>query len=428
MIPSLKGIVGRARTLRQSKAIWSLTDQGIVSLGNFFTNILLARNLPQVDYGNYLLIYGVIIFLNSIHTSIIVYPLSVKGSVADIAELRKLSANYLVFTSLLALICSIGVLGSALAIGKSHVVPLAVAALLFWQMQETVRRALMSHLRYSEAVWGDGLSYVGQAMLVLFLAQKGWLSIESTFFVIALTSALAALVQSLQLQLKSIDSQSLWNTARVSWNLGKWNLLGSITAIANIHATPWILAIYHGTGETAAVQAVINILGASNPVIVSTNNLVVPSVAKANLDGGMKAVKQVALKYTIQGGLLLFPFFGLLGLFPRQVLELMYGSNSPYLNLDNVLRLFVLAYTLLYLSQIPSGILGGLEKTKSAFIGQMGSVTSSLLIGIPLIVQMGAFGAGISSILAAFFRIFINVLQIQKIQIDKTKSTSDLKK
>jgi O-antigen/teichoic acid export membrane protein len=418
----LKKLVIRIGDFSRNKSIWSFTDQGIISLGNFCTNILLARNLPQADYGSYLLIYGALIFLTGTHAALIVYPLSVKGAVADSSELRRLSVHYLLFTTLLTFVSSALVFGVTVAVGKSYVAPIAIIALLFWEIQETVRRALMSHLRHQEATWGDGLSYIGQAVLVWLLAQKGWLSMESAFFVIALTSAVAAALQMFQLQLKNINLEGIWKTAKDGWNLGKWNLIGNLTTVINIHATPWVLAIFHGKEATAAVQAVINILGASNPVIFSINNLMVPSIAKANLEGGMKSVNRVTFKYALQGGLILFPLYLSLALFPRKILELMYGINSPYLNLDNVLRLYVLAYTILYLSQIPSAILAGLEKSKSAFMGQIGTVASALFIGIPLIITMSTTGAAISSIFSNIARILINSLQVQKLQISRNKN------
>lgn len=416
MKSSLKKIIKRVITLSKSRVAGSFFDQGIVSLGNFLTNMLLGRYLSQDDYGSFVLINNsIFLFLNSIHNSLVVYPLSVKGSVVDRAELSKLTTNYSIFTTILAAVCSVILLSAMISLQKLYIFPVATCALVLWQIQETLRRALIAHLRYEEVIWGDGLSYLGQAGAVWFLAQMGWLSFETTFLAIALTSAIAALVQALQIQLKTQTLQSLSNTITTSWSLGKWFLFGSITATITQHSTPWILAIFHDKKTTATVQALTNIVGVSNPIISSTTSLMIPTVAKANQEGGMKAVKSAVIKYSLPGFILLIPFFTILVLYPKTILAFIYGSTSPYVTANNtniLLQLLVLSQLILYVTQIPSSILAGLEKSKSAFLGQIGSILSSLLIGIPSIVKLGDFGVIISSISANIMRMSINSYQI----------------
>lgn len=426
MVTLIRGIFKRVHGLTQKKSIWSLTDQGIVSLGNFLTNILLARNLPPSDYGIYLLIYGVQIFLtNGIHGYIITYPISVKGSVVERSQLSIIATNYLVLTVFLAVPFSMAIFGGVFAAtGKFELAPLALLAMFCSQIQETVRRSLMSHLLHSQAVWGDGLSYLGQALSVSLLVQGGFLSIKTTFVVLALTSLLAAVIQAFQLKLKPIVWSEVWNSAKIGWNLGKWYLLSNLISIVNIQATPWILAIFHGIETTATVQAVVNILGISNPVIFSMVGLTVPAVAKANLDSGFKGAWQIAVKYGIQYGVILLPLYTIMLCFPRKVLEIIYGQNSPYLNLETVLRIFVFVYLLMYLSQIPAAVLAGLEKSKYAFTGQLGSTIISMLIGIPLIIKIGVLGTALANVVTNMSRILIYFFQLRRLKISMSSNTT----
>lgn len=204
-------------------------------------------------------------------------------------------------------------------------------------------------------------------------------------------------------------------------------LVSNLINIINLNVTPWLLALSHGITETASIQAMINILGASHPVIVSTNNLMVPSVAKANAEGGMKAVNKTVLQYAVQGGIILAPFYGVLFLFPRQTLELVYGANSPYVNLENILRLLTISYIFLYISQVPSAILAGLEKSRTAVVGQISSVAASICIGIPLTIYMGSVGTAIGSIVPNIVRIVANSWQIRNLpkSSDEKKSGVD---
>ena len=64
----------------------SLADQGMVSLGNFLTQIILARKLAPGEYGIFALLFGVLFIMNVCHWALVAYPLSVRGSLADEAN------------------------------------------------------------------------------------------------------------------------------------------------------------------------------------------------------------------------------------------------------------------------------------------------------------------------------------------------------
>src|ERR1700676_2920244 len=82
---------------------WSLADQGSVSLGNFLTNIFLARALGSSDYGIFALVYGLLVLLNSFHACAVLYPLSIRGAASDIVGLHKYTRRSLLLTTLLTL-------------------------------------------------------------------------------------------------------------------------------------------------------------------------------------------------------------------------------------------------------------------------------------------------------------------------------------
>jgi O-antigen/teichoic acid export membrane protein len=412
----LKVIIKRILALMRSKAIWSFFDQGLVSLGNFITFVLLGRNLTLEDFAYFTLIYSVLVFLNSFHNGLIVYSLSVKGAVAEDLELREMTTNYVLLTIGLVGISSIVILIATVILEKIWIFPLATLAFLFWMIQETLRRALIAHLRYYEVVWGDVVSYLGQATAIWFLVDKKLLSVENIFLAIAITSILAALIQAIQIKLTWLNWQKFKQTVKVAWELGKWNLLSGFFGMITQHSPPWILAWFHGVPSTAAVQALSTIAGVSNPIIVGTYSVMLPTVAKAGREGGIKAVYKVVIKYALLGAILLMPFFGLMVFFPKTIIGFVYKTDSPFLNSENLLRLIVLGYVILYLSRFPTVILAGLEKSKSTFIGQIISTSSSVFVGIPLIITIGDWGIVLGTMLSEIMRIIINMILIRKME------------
>ncbi|HMB94992.1 MAG TPA: hypothetical protein VKK61_03035, partial [Tepidisphaeraceae bacterium] len=84
---SKKGDVARALAQDSRRSFWAFADQGIVSLGNFGINIVLARHFAQTsdltDYGKFWVLMELILFLNGVQAALLIYPLSVRGAVLD---------------------------------------------------------------------------------------------------------------------------------------------------------------------------------------------------------------------------------------------------------------------------------------------------------------------------------------------------------
>ena len=47
------------------RSSWTILDQGVVSLGAFLLNIVLARHLPPAEYGMFALIIGSLLLPNT---------------------------------------------------------------------------------------------------------------------------------------------------------------------------------------------------------------------------------------------------------------------------------------------------------------------------------------------------------------------------
>ena len=91
------------RLLHDSKrSFWAMADQGVVSLGNFGVSILLAGCFERAhnlsDFGAYWILMELMLFLNGMQAAVVVYPLSVRGAVADRIGLGKMTSMSLLLT------------------------------------------------------------------------------------------------------------------------------------------------------------------------------------------------------------------------------------------------------------------------------------------------------------------------------------------
>ena len=416
----------RVRALADMRGVWSLADQAILSLGNFLTNWLLIRT-QAIWYGHYYVILSFILFLNNLHMALVTYPLSITSAGISDSELRRRVWRAIGMTLALASVESIVVCLGTLATAHSRrLVPFVIAALVLWQLQETARRALMARLEHRRAISGDIVSYLGQAAAIYFILHRGSISIEGAFGIIAITSGVAFLIQGAQLQLHrpcdTLPTFTLAQQARHHLSLGQWVLLANMVNLLTIYSIPWVICYYHGSLVVAMYSAVLLVLNASNPLLASVANLITPVVAKAKADAelrgesGARQTRNAALKYSLQGALLLFPFFAFLLLIPGIALHIFYKASSPYLQLTSVLRIFTLAYALMYLSAIINSYLCGLGKSRLPFIGQVANALITLLVTLPLVARFGVLGAAWGAIFPVLAQVSLGLYFVRQAQ------------
>ncbi len=374
---------------------WAIVDQGIVSAGNFLTNVLLARWLVAVEYGTFVLIFGAMIFFNALHSSLVAYPLSVNPAVATPSGLRRLAGTCIYLTVLLWVPLAAMIAAACAALDRVTLIPWVVVALLLWEVQETLRRILMARLRHRDAVFGDILSYLGQALGIWALASTGNLTLKTTFCLIAVTSASAALLQLCQIGPAKVSVAQLLACGRKFWGLGRWALLAGASSAFTTQVFPWILAL-RGVREAALFQALMNLVAFARPVAAGIGNLVVPAVAQSE----PRYARRITSMYMGQGLVILLPYLLGLFLFPQKALFLAYGSSSNYLGQVWPLRLLVAAIVIGYCAQVLGSYRYGMRDGVGILASQLISSLSVVLLGLPLAYLRGASGAAWGVIIA----------------------------
>lgn len=412
--------------LEVKAGFWALFDQGAVSLGNFLTQMLLARNLSWSDYGVFALIYGVLFFLVNSVGSMVTYPLSVKGASTDADGLRGLAGASLWFDMGLVLPAALIILGATAALHRLGLFTFVLAALVFWQFQETLRRALMARLGHRDAAWGDGLSYLGQAVWIGVLARTGGLTLQSAFLAIVVTSAVAALVQAIQVRPRLGGIAEVQSLLREYWRLGGWASSTNLMNGATQQAFPWALGLLFGTAEAGSFQAVVNPLKIFNPLIAGLQNLIVPAVAKAQREQGIRAASRNGMTYATIGSVIFFPCLLAIVIWPHAVLGVLYGFHSPYARLELAVRVCALAFAFGYWAEVIGSLLNGLAVPKSSFLAQTGGTAASVLVGVPLTLREGLLGALAGLMICAAIKAGISVYVVRtRIRLERLRATME---
>ena len=406
--------------------LWALTDQALVSLGGVATSIILARTLSPAEFGVYVLLFGAMLLLNTVHASIVVYPLSIRGARATNTEVPRLTGAFLVLAVLFTLPLVVPFGAMTVVLASWRIVPWAIAALLAWQAQETARRALFANLRLCAAIPGDVVAYLGQGALILLLAQRGDLTLRSVFVAMVATS-LAGLTLQLVHVRPSVDLKaSVVSLARVALNDGRWVLPSNLLGAFIMQGLLWMLALIEHARGAADLQAIITIVGVANPVMFGLGNLLMPVMARAQQTSVMaEGRRQFASAFGL-GGLLLLPYMLLLWILPGHVLTLVYGASSPYADLTTPLRLLALAYLLVYMAHVGNAALFGLEQLHAALVVQIAGSATLIAAGGLLTFIWGITGAALATLLVHLVRTVLSMYALRQALLPNEKRLTTL--
>ena len=276
------------------RASWTLIDQGVVSFGNFLLNVLLARTLSEEDYGEFALFLGAIFILRTIDYSLISYPLSVRLCAASDEERARLIGNSILLA--VALKSRAGRGHGAWnhgAGGRQYLVP-GVPLLLVLAGAGDVAAILLADFRYRAAVAGDGIAYVGQAMLIALLAWFDDITLPAALYMMSATFGIGAMMHASKLRYVWPDAAEARQLAREYFSIGKWSLVNYQLVLVRVQLLPWMLAAFAGTAATASLQAGLNIANMMNPIIFGIGNAI-PQVAAHAYRTGARSVRRARL-------------------------------------------------------------------------------------------------------------------------------------
>lgn len=411
------------------RSFWAIADQGVVSLGNFSVNMLLAAYFARMrdlkDFGAFGILMELILVLNGLQQAILVYPLTVRGTLLERKALSQMTSMCMVLTIMAWPVMALGMVITALVAHKSLQVGLwAAVAMLLWQIQETLRRALIAQLRFRATILGDAISYLGQIAVVVVLAWMDRLSLVTTFQAMALTSGLAALVQALQVGLQDVKFRELPAFARGCWSLGRWIAFGNLSTVLTGPVFIWNFVYWTSAEIVGIFLAITNLVRLTNPLSFVVATLIMPNAARARAEGGMRRAKMVLLRFGILGGIVLVPYLGLLMVAPEASIRLVYRSGAvdllPY---AGILRIAAIYAALSYIAIASGAFLNSVERSRWTFNAQVWSALSVPLVVMPLTALYHLWGGVIGAAISSLVLVMAHEHYIRKLSDDEPVDT-----
>lgn len=380
----------------------STVDQAILSALNFGIAALLIHYASKQDYGLYSQLINLQALFSPLHAGVFVsayLALASKLDASGQATYRGAMAQAELATTIVSavLVASIGIVGGRFFnadITPGISVAFAAALLGLW-WREFVRQTRFVNFRYRQALKMDAAYCLATAVAVGALVLGRRVSAESAFWGMAIGAMMSAAVPLLSLVREtSIDVAEMRRDVALSWNVGRWEVVGSFVTWG--YAQSYIyFAAAHGGLDGAAEVAASRLLGTPLALMwAAYSNVLRPSASKMLADQSTAGVRRLGLRsvslvvaLSLIYGFLIFALIPLLG-------PTLFAGKFPMLRVLSIC--WIVYFTLTGVSTVATGILRSALQFRRIFH----LYVVSAVLAVPLLVLSLEFSHPASIVIA----------------------------
>jgi O-antigen/teichoic acid export membrane protein len=269
----------------------------------------------------------------------------------------------------------------AIVVGKNdpHVRAMLIAlvpSIVFWQLQEFVRRVMYTERRFGAAFINDLISYGGQTLVLagMYFGRRYWgypFTGAMALHALAWTSAVAAGIGFWQIR-GSVHRTADRHGVRENWHFGKWLAGGEIMGyFSSIHMQVLWAAWLVGMAASADLRAAQILFGPTRVIAFFLGTVLPIRFARTLHDRGMKALHhEIRVVYLVLAPMV-GVYCGLLACFPEKLLHLVYGAKYVAGEAALILTLYSICAFLNYMQMVVQAALTATRQTRSIFISSV---------------------------------------------------------
>jgi O-antigen/teichoic acid export membrane protein len=396
-------------------------DQMIVSGSNFLLGIFLARKMSLVDFGNYSLMWLVVMFFLSIQQSGIIAPMysleplkNNKSKNYLLDHIVIIQFYYAVIVLVLVIIfCFI----SSFFFDKwdfgYQLIPFC-SVLFLCLIHDFTRRCFYLNEKYLKVIKMDLIAYFGLLSLCHIYTIYNTLDLSTFFtfmFFVFLISFLSVFSKKRYFKLKKENTKL---TLKAYWDYSKWLSFSAIIGWFTGNIFVLVGSYLIGAWVAGVIRIFQNTMGIFNVLFLGLENFVPTTLAKIYKSNGFYAMEKYVKKIATSG-VMIFIIFGSVFIFfkPKLIIEYVYGSEfSKY---SNIIYAYILIYVFFFIGTLIRFIYRTLEKTNSVFNVYLISLFFTVTLSYPLVRFYGIYGIVLGTLIIQILMVLIYVYNLKQI-------------
>lgn len=312
-----------------------LFDQGIVSVANFLTTVIIGRACGETELGLYGLGFSIVILLAGLPKALIWTPYTTYyPRIRDEEERDRYTGSVtvhmyatiaLAFASLL-LIGGVAFLFNQTQYSQLLFVLAPFVALMI--LREHVRRLCLAWMKTWDVLLLDVCVSSVQIIGLLALWKAELISGKTAYIAAAAACSLGLVWLYLRRGVIRFDKNAIYSDLRTNWAFSKWVFGGALAVLAAHALYRGQLTYFHGLGAMGILTAAQSVITFINPVLLGVGNYYAPASATTFAKYGEAELwKSVARSTLALGGVILVFLIGIsiVGAF---AVELLYKGDA----------------------------------------------------------------------------------------------------
>lgn len=396
-----------------------LFDQALFTGTNFIITILLARWLPQEQYGAFSTIYNIFLLFGSVHTAMLGEPIMVFGSRHSGANIREYASVFGLIQFFITVIFSLLVIIAYLFLhNQSQLIAINLMglalALPFILSQWFYRRFFYSQTQPHKAAWGSAIYLCVMLALLLTFRYTNHLTINSVWLLQGI-SGCVVVAYSLQIIKPKLQTSSLSSIKLIFQEIkaySGWNLLATGLYWFSGQVIFLIVPIMLNLNSSANIAAAQNFYRPLHPLMQSITLLMLPSLARKYQSLSRQIIDKKFWSFSgiFAGGVLLYGV--LVTLFSNNLTSLVY--QDKYINIQPLILFFGFSYFSQAVISMVIIVYKAINRvSKTVVIWGTTSIVTLISI-IPLIRWGGESGAIITLAFSYFVGALLAIMQLKK--------------
>lgn len=355
------------------KNIYILIDQIILSGSNFALGILLARYLGVEVYGEFALLWLIVLFFSSLQLAYIISPMLTLGSKKSLSILDSylstmVSLQFL-FTAFLMFVLYIFFEVALFFDEKWNIGDLKyylIFTTILFLFQDFIRRYFIIKERYFQLVFIDTIAYLGQISMIVYFIYTDSLELKNVFVAISLSFGISLILGYSQIKIVSTKTLHKKLLFLKNWQFSKWLVYSAILQWGSGNFFIIAAGAILGSWAVGVIKIMQNTMGVFHVLFIALENILPISFSKIyKKDGYNSLIKyfQLQLKY----GFYIFSLLSIfIYIFSSDIIGFIYGIE--YVKYSYLLLGFTLIYMFIYITMLQRYLLRTLELTKVIFI------------------------------------------------------------
>lgn len=399
----------------RSKGLLALCDQGVVSLTNFLTGLIIGRVAGKNELGLYAVCWTLVTIATEVSAALITTPYTVFGPRMNTTQRSRYLGSMFAQQIGLSLIAAIlMLLGMAVASFRgasgslAHAITITATVIVFISLREFVRRICFAELKVLAAVVLDIVACIVQIAGMVLLWYTGRLTASAAYLLLGGLSMAVAVAWLFLNRAHLCLQRRYWIPGlQHNWSFAKWVLASGLLWASAMYLYPWFLTVFHGTAVTGVWAACYAIVAMGNPVLLGLGNYIGPKISNVCAGDGTQSMRRCVYRSSMQMGALLLPLVLVLLAFGGRIMTRMYGESYGGNGL---------VVTLLALNLLATGVTfpfsRGLFALRAARVDMLVNVVAVTLLftfGIAAVKSHAAAGAATALLLTTIVTAAIRV-------------------